>query len=123
MELRMKKMKKSKKHINNCRAVVIVHGKSEEIIVRYIKSNLRLRIEIHSNKKGKKCIKITSLKDLLNKKFKKNIFFNNYFYGNKDKKQLDNFKLFIIMDTDDCTKKECLDFINKDNNYFDNHWL
>lgn len=37
------------------------------------------------------------------------------------KRQIDsNFKIFIIMDTDDCTEQQKRDFINK--NMFRNHW-
>lgn len=48
------------------KAVVIVHGKSEKQICDYIKSNLRLKIEVVSEKKGEKSIQINSLKNTLN---------------------------------------------------------
>ena len=37
----------------NLKAIVIVHGKSEKQMCEYIKSNLRLKIEIISDKKEK----------------------------------------------------------------------
>lgn len=48
------------------KSVVIVHGKSEKQICEYIKSNLRLKMDIVSDKKGEKSIQITSLKNILN---------------------------------------------------------
>lgn len=38
------------------KSVVIVHGKSEKQICDYIKSNLRLKMEVVSEKKGEKSI-------------------------------------------------------------------
>ena len=93
------------------KAVVIVHGKSEKQICQHIKQNLRLRIEIESEKNGEKSIQITSLNRLLNnKKFKsKNTFLKNFPYIELDEngKEINHdFKIFIIMDTDDCTEKQ-----------------
>lgn len=48
------------------KAVVIVHGKSEKQICEYIKSNLRLKIEIVSEKRGEKSIQINGLTNVLN---------------------------------------------------------
>ncbi len=94
----------------------------------FIKSNLRIKIEVESDKKGTKSIQITSIMNVLNgKKFKT---FNNFIrefddaeiVKNKSKKKLsDTFKIFIIMDTDDCTDAQRRDFINKD--MFKKHWL
>ena len=47
------------------KAVVIVHGKSEKQICEYIKSNLRLKMEIVGKEKGEKSIQINSLKHIL----------------------------------------------------------
>ena len=107
------------------KAVVIVHGKSEKQICQHIKQNLRLRIEIESEKNGEKSIQITSLNRLLNnKKFKsKNTFLKNFPYIELDEngKEINHdFKIFIIMDTDDCTEKQKEQYINKE--MFKNHW-
>ena len=113
------------KTLNYTKAVVIVHGKSEKQICQYIKNKLRLKMEIYSDKNGEKAIQITSLKNTLNNKIFKS--FNSFIKAyedielKKDGKSIsDNFKLFIIMDTDDCTEKQKQDFIKK--NMFQNHW-
>lgn len=89
------------------------------------KTKLRLRIEIESDKNGEKAIQITSLNKLLdNKKFKsKATFLRNFPYVELDesgKNINSDFKIFIIMDTDDCTEKQKIQFINKE--MFKNHW-
>lgn len=63
------------------KAIVIVHGKSEKQVCEYIKSNLRLKIEIESEKKGEKSIQITSLMRILNNsKFRtQGAFLKNYY--------------------------------------------
>lgn len=104
--------------------MVIVHGKSEYEMCSYIKSNLKIKLEIISEKKGKNSIQISSLKNILgNTIFKsKNNFFKNYIDINKDsKKNPINFKLFTIMDTDDCNEKAVEDYKNK--SMFKSHWL
>ena len=111
--------------INYLKAVVIVHGKSELQICQHIKQKLRLNIEIESDKHGEKSIQITSIKNILNnKKFKtQNSFLNNFNIvelDSKGKKIKDNFKIFIIMDTDDCTSEQKEKFINKE--MFKEHW-
>lgn len=55
-----------KQKVRYLKALVIVHGKSEKQICEYIKSNLRLKIEIVSKEKGEKSIQINSLKHILN---------------------------------------------------------
>lgn len=106
------------------KAVVIVHGKSEKQICDYIKSNLRLKIEVVSEKKGEKSIQINSLKNTLNDtRFRS---FDNFVAHFDDveivkKKRLSNeFKIFIIMDTDDCTDKRKSEYISK--SMFKDHW-
>lgn len=107
------------------KAVVIVHGKSEKQMCQYVKQKLRLKIEIESDKNGEKAIQITSLERFMNnKKFKNKSSFLRYFPYvelEKDDKTINSqFKIFIIMDTDDCTEKQKENFINKD--MFKNHW-
>ncbi len=109
------------------KAIVIVHGKSEKQICEYIKSNLRIKMEIISDKKGEKSIQITSLKNILN-----NTVFGKYknFITKYDdiklekegkKNRIDSaFRIFIIMDTDDCTDAQKKEYINKD--MFKKHW-
>lgn len=99
------------KNFHYTKALVIVHGKSEKQIVKFIKSNLRLKMEIYSDKNGEKAIQITSLKNTLNNKIFKS--FNNFIKEYEDIKLSedyksidDSFKVFIIMDTDDCTEKQ-----------------
>ena len=113
------------KKLNYTKAVVIVHGKSEKQICQYIKNKLRLKMEIYSDKNGEKAIQITSLKNTLNNKIFKS--FRNFIkiYEDikltDDGKSIDNdFKIFIIMDTDDCNDKQKEDFMNGD--MFKTHW-
>ncbi len=113
------------KKILYLKAIVIVHGKSEKQICQYIKQKLRLRIEIESEKNGEKGIQITGLKTFLNNtKFKsKSAFLRNFPSVELDemgKRIHPDFKIFTIMDTDDCTKKQKEDYINKE--MFKNHW-
>ncbi len=113
------------RRLNYTKAVVIVHGKSEKQICQYIKNKLRLKIEIYSDKNGEKAIQITSLKNTLNNKiFKSYRNFINTFEDielTADNKKINNdFKIFIIMDTDDCSETEKKKFINKE--MFKGHW-
>ena len=112
--------------ISYLKGIVICHGKSEKSICDYIKSNLRIKIEIDSDKKGKKSIQITSVMKFLNGEKYKNV---NSFKKNFDdiepvkviKKLPNYFKIFIIMDTDDCDIKQKESF--KDKSMFKEHWL
>ena len=112
--------------ISYLKGLVICHGKSEKLICDFIKSNLRLHIEIDSDKKGKKSIQITSImKFLSGEKYKNIASFKNKFDDIeqiKDKKKLPSyFKIFIIMDTDDCNENQKKSF--KDKSMFKEHWL
>lgn len=109
------------------KSVVIVHGKSEKQICDYIKSNLRLRMEIISKEKGEKSIQINSIKHILGDfRFKSFDAFISFFddveiiKDNKEKRLSMDFKIFIIMDTDDCTEIEKQRFISKE--MFKKHW-
>lgn len=113
------------KQLNYTKAVIIVHGKSEKQICQYIKNKLRLKIEIYSDKNGEKTIQITSLKNTLNNKIFKS--FKNFIKTYEDIKLTDDgksldsaFKIFIIMDTDDCSENQKRDFISK--RMFESHW-
>ena len=102
------------KYVN---AVVILHGKSELIMAEYIKSNLHLRIEFKSKNKGKNSIQINGLMNVLRKyPFNSAKAMADEYgieYDEKNNK-LKNFKLFIIMDTDDCTEEKANKYKNKD---------
>lgn len=105
---------------NYTRAVVIVHGKSEEQICKYIKNNLKIKIKISKNPKSS--IQINDLKNLLNNGIFKNrrCFLKKYEDIEVNKKKLNNFKIFIIMDTDDCTATDKERYIN--GTMFKKHW-
>ena len=109
------------------KSVEIVHGKSEKQICDYIKSNLRLKMEVISEKKGEKSIQINGLGHLLkDKRFSSFRQFIKFFddvevVGEKTKKKLaPYFKIFIIMDTDDCAEEQKRRYITKE--MFQGHW-
>lgn len=91
--------------LNYTKCAVIVHGKSEFDLVKYIYTNLHLSVKIIAKDKGRGSIQINGLTDYLKKNQFKSIksFADEYTieYDRKTK-SLKNFKLFIIMDTDDC---------------------
>ena len=101
-----------------CSIMTIVHGKSERIVCENIRSNLKIKHEIDSEKKGRCSIQVNGLLKRLKKTpYKSKKIFESY-YGDID---WNRFKLFIIMDVDDCecsTKKK---FQNKE--LFKGHWL
>ena len=117
------KQSKSKK-LNYLKAVVIVHGKSELQMCEFIKNNLRIKMEFISNNKGKSSIQISGLLKRLNCKDIKGF---NYFCKKYEDdieiindKLSTNFKMFIIMDTDDCSEEENNNYKNK--TMFKKHW-
>ena len=111
----------AQKSLNYCRAVVIVHGKSELLIFSYIKRSLHITIEQFSKNNGNNSIQITSLMNVLNSNIflKENLL--NFYNIETDGDNLINFKLFTIMDTDDCTETQKETYINKE--MFKGHWL
>ncbi|CCZ89080.1 putative uncharacterized protein [Coprobacillus sp. CAG:605] len=111
--------------LNYTKAIVIVHGKSEKQICQHVKSKLRLKMEIVSNNNGESSIQITSVKQTLNNTIFKsyNSFIKKYedVKLSSNNKSLDeDFKIFIILDTDDCTENQKSAFINK--KMFKSHW-
>lgn len=91
--------------LNYTKCVVIVHGKSEFTLVKYIYTNLHLPVKIIAKDKGRGSIQINGLCEYLRKKqFSTLKAFADEYAVEYDKKtkSLKNFKLFIIMDTDDC---------------------
>ncbi len=99
------------------RGVVIVHGKSELALVPYIHTNLHLPIKTISRKGGKTSIQISGLKDFLKKRQFQSLsaFANEYSveFDKKNKKLVD-FKLFIIMDMDDCDENMQKKYMSKE---------
>lgn len=104
------------KSIKYTKVGVIVHGKSELLFAQYICTNLHLKKAIISENGGKGSIQINGLlKGYLNKSPFNNLkkFAQEYDVEyDKKTKQLNNFKLFIIMDTDDCTEDVAETFIS-----------
>lgn len=93
----------------------IVHGKSELLMCRSLKSNLKIKHEIHARNKGKSSIQVNSIiNELESKKFNMGLKkFSQEFGIEYNKKKLINFKLFIIMDLDDCEEKQAKEFRDK----------
>lgn len=95
----------------------IVHGKSELLMCSSVKSNLKIKHEIHAKDRGRHSIQVNSVMQELNStKFNMSLkdFSEKYdiSYDSKNKR-LVNFKLFIIMDLDDCTQEKAEQFKNK----------
>lgn len=111
---------------NYLKVIVIVHGKSEFQMCDFIKRKLKLKIEIVSKNKGANSIQISSImKRLKGKDIDTLDNFKNTYKDDleiKDNKIIidKNFRIFIIMDTDDCKEEEKNNFINK--NMFKNYW-
>lgn len=112
--------------INYLKGLAICHGKSEVCMVKYIGTNLHLNVRQYSKNNGKNSIQITGLMSILN-----NYPFDSInslakaypveVLGRGVNKKVNEFKLFIIMDTDDCTPQQKRDFISKQ--MFNGHWL
>lgn len=88
------------------KCVVIVHGKSELCLVNHIYTNLHLPVAVYAKDKGKSSIQINGLPALLKRRpFSSLPYFAEEFSVEYDRKTktLKNFKLYIVMDTDDCT--------------------
>jgi len=105
------------------RIMVIVHGKSEYCLCKNIFSNLRIKHEIYANNRGKNSIQINGLKNILNNRiFKDPLFFRKQYEDIEYQKSRPvNFRLFIIMDVDDCESDMKKKFISRD--LFKDHWL
>lgn len=123
-----KQIHKASRKVNYVKAVVIAHGKSEVLLSEYIKTHLHLNIKIYAKDHGSHSIQISSLmKEHLNKKTFSTMeqFLLEYEVetsGTSRNKKLVDFKLFIIMDTDDCkTEQQKQDFLS--GAMFQEHWL
>ena len=97
------------------KVAVMVHGKSEKFLASYIYTNLHLPVVIIDKNNGRSSIQINALKNILSSKPYNSLksFAEKYSveYDRKEKK-LGNFKLFIIMDTDDCSDITREDYIS-----------
>ena len=49
-----------------CRAIVLVHGKSELKLVNYIAQNLRINVKILSRDKGGSSVQVSGLLNFIN---------------------------------------------------------
>ena len=111
---------------NYLKCIVIVHGKSEKQICNYIKSKLRFHMEIIGKEKGQKSIQINGLQNLSNKDKRLTAYndFITYFSDveieGKKNKIASYFKIFVIMDTDDCSDEQRKKYISKE--LFKGHW-
>lgn len=104
--------------------MVVVHGKSELNLVKYIYTNLHLRVKIYAKDKGRSSIQIDGLSSILNRRpFNSLKAFAEELSIEYDKetKSLKNFKLFMIMDTDDCSESTKEKYISGEK--FQNHIL
>ena len=92
-------------------AIVVVHGKSEKIIAEHIKSNLRLNLHIHNRTTS---IQIAGLLHELTTNFPNANALNRnpQLTLNIQKGIIKDFKIFTLMDTDDCTSEMRADYIS-----------
>lgn len=93
-------------NFNYTKCLVIVHGKSEYDLVRYIYTNLHLNLKNIAKDKGRESIQINGLKTLFTKSSFLSLSKFSKEYGieyDKKSKVLKDFRLFVIMDTDDCS--------------------
>lgn len=108
--------------VNYCRAIVIVHGKSERLMVEYIKRKLRLNIAIISNCKGKSSIQVSGLLKFISSstQLKSLNAVKKEFMPQVEKGKLVGCKIFTIMDLDDCSITEVQRYISGE--MFDRSW-
>ena len=93
-------------------AIVVVHGDSEKIIAEHIKSNLRLNFHIHP---GKTSIQINGLMKELNAHFPNvnSLRRHPQLVLNIQKNTIHDFKIFTLMDTDDCSEETCQKYMDR----------
>ncbi|KRK78988.1 hypothetical protein [Companilactobacillus nodensis] len=89
---------------NGTCAVVIVHGQSEYAMINSIKSKLRLNIQIFARNKGKSSIQIDGLPAIFDNSIfrSRKALLKEYATIECNKKKLIDFKIFTVMDVDDC---------------------
>lgn len=88
-----------KRQIVSLKHITIVHGKSELDLCKCINTCLKLKHVIVARDKGAHSIQVGSVMDELNSTHFKSLRALLRKYDDLDK---DNFKIFIIMDLDDC---------------------
>lgn len=107
-------------------AVVICHGQTEYQFVNAIKSKLRLNIKIFARDHGKTSIQLDKLPDIFRNKVFKNVksLTNEYQTIDFKKKELNNCKIFTLMDLDDCKDKSIVNnYENGKISYLGDHQL
>lgn len=92
-----------KRKIVPLKIITIMHGKSELQLCLNIRSCLRIKNEFVSRDSGTHSIQVGSIMDVLNSTHFKNIRALVRKYDDLDK---ENFKIFIIMDLDDCKNND-----------------
>ena len=111
-----------KKKPNYLKGLIIVHGKSELQMARYITSNLHLNMEIYGKRNGKNSIQIQGLlNELQSGDFKTRRGFLRKYIVEAANDELLNFKVFTIMDLDDCPESLKKRYLNKQ--MFEQHWM
>ena len=111
------------KVVNYCRAIVIVHGKSELMMAQHIKSNLRLNMDILSNKNGRSSIQVNGLLNYINSdgRLKTLSAIQDSFLPEITKRKIIGCKIFPVMDLDDCNNIEVEKY--KSSEMFNTSWL
>lgn len=113
-----------KRELSYLKAVVICHGKSEMQIGQYVKGNLRLNIAVVGDKKGEKSIQINGLADWFRRTEYRSFRGFAAKFANveqpKKGKLAEDFKIFTIMDTDDCSEQQKEAYLSKE--MFREHW-
>ncbi len=120
----MRKKITTKKTNKYKQAIIICHGQSEYFLSQHLCSLLRLSVVTYAEQNGKSSIQINSInRCLYNKIFatKGNLLKHYSIKTNKNTIN-PNFKIFIIMDTDDeeLTERDIKNFKNK--SMFKDHW-
>lgn len=97
---------------NYTSAIVVAHGESEEIIAKHIRSSLRLNIYIHRRKTS---IQINGLLHELKTNYANinALKRNSHIEVNIEKKKPVDFKIFTLMDTDDCLEDTKIKYMDK----------
>lgn len=111
--------------LNTSNLLVIAHGKCEYEIFEYVLQAIKKPKYIYALKQGKqfRSIQITSLRNIINRSPFDNFdnFVNKYSSLEIKNGKIIDFKVAIVMDTDDCTSEEKENFLNKQ--MFRGHWL
>lgn len=109
--------------VNYCRAIVIVHGKSELLMMEYLKRKFRLNIVIISNCNGRSSIQVNGLLKFMlsNTKLKSLNAVKKEFIPQTENNKLIDCPIFTIMDLDDCNEREAA--LYKSGEMFKGKWF